>query len=156
VAAREVTVPPAVAREVTLPPAVAWPVTVPPPPAVPSDGNGTKAGAPSPSDVTAPEELQLEPQPVGAQTGLTEHGLPQRVRQMSLAPQLRDSAAAQPLAAPVASPRSPEKARSVMSAFRQGWRLGLSENGGKHGHSGPHHPPAPPTSPDLPQEGDSK
>jgi hypothetical protein len=157
VAAREVTVPPAVAREVTVPPAVAWPVTVPPPPAaVPSDGNGTKAGAPSPSDVTAPEELQLEPQPVGAQTGLTEHGLPQRVRQMSLAPQLRDSAAAQPLAAPVASPRSPEKARSVMSAFRQGWRLGLSENGGKHGHSGPHHPPAPPTSPDLPQEGDSQ
>jgi hypothetical protein len=157
VAAREVTVPPVVAREVTLPPAVAWPVTVPPPPAaVPSDGNGTKAGAPSPSDVTAPEELQLEPQPVGAQTGLTEHGLPQRVRQMSLAPQLRDSAAAQPLAAPVASPRSPEKARSVMSAFRQGWRLGLSENGGKHGHSGPHHPPAPPTSPDLPQEGDSQ
>jgi hypothetical protein len=156
VAAREVTVPPAVAREVTLPPAVAWPVTVPPPPAVPSDGNGTKAGAPSPSDVTAPEELQLEPQPVGAQAGLTENGLPQRVRQMSLAPQLRDSAAAQPLAAPVASPRSPEKARSVMSAFRQGWRLGLSENGGKHGHSGPHHPPAPPTSPDLPQEGDSK
>jgi hypothetical protein len=140
-----------------VPPAVAWPVTVPPPPAaVPSDGNGTKAGAPSPSDVTAPEELQLEPQPVGAQTGLTEHGLPQRVRQMSLAPQLRDSAAAQPLAAPVASPRSPEKARSVMSAFRQGWRLGLSENGGKHGHSGPHHPPAPPTSPDLPQEGDSQ
>jgi hypothetical protein len=157
VAAREVTLPPVAAREVTVPPAVAWPVTVPPPPAaVPSDGNGTKAGAPSPSDVTAPEELQFEPQPVGAQTGLTEHGLPQRVRQMSLAPQLRDSAAAQPLAAPVASPRSPEKARSVMSAFRQGWRLGLSENGGKHGHSGPHHPPAPPTSTDLPQEGDSQ
>src|SRR6202044_106393 len=88
---REVT-PPAAAREVTLPPAVAGPVTVPlPPAAVPSDGNGTRAGAPSPSDVTAPEDLQLEPQPVGAQTGLTEHGLPQRVRQMSLAPPLRDS-----------------------------------------------------------------
>jgi hypothetical protein len=157
VAAREFTVPPAAVREVIVPPAVAWPVTVPPPPApVPSDGNGTTAGAPSPSEITAPEELQPEPQPVGAQTGLTENGLPQRVRQMSLAPQLRDSAAAQPLAAPVASPRSPEKARSVMSAFRQGWRLGLSENGGKHGHSGPHHPPAPPTSPDLPQEGDSQ
>jgi hypothetical protein len=156
-AAREFTVPPAAVREVIVPPAVAWPVTVPPPPApVPSDGNGTTAGAPSPSEITAPEELQPEPQPVGAQTGLTENGLPQRVRQMSLAPQLRDSAAAQPLAAPVASPRSPEKARSVMSAFRQGWRLGLSENGGKHGHSGPHHPPAPPTSPDLPQEGDSQ
>jgi signal transduction histidine kinase len=156
-AAREVTVPPPVASEVTVPPAVAWPVTVPPPPAaVPSNGNGTNAGAPSPSDVTAPEDLQPEAQPVGAQTGLTENGLPQRVRQMSLAPQLRDSAARQPLAAPVASPRSPEKARSVMSAFRQGWRLGLSENGGKHGHASPHHPPAPPTSPDFPQEGDSQ
>ena len=144
VAARELTVPPPVASEVTVPPAVAWPVTVPPPPAaVPSAGNGTQASAPSPSDVTAPEDLLPEPEPVGAQTGLTENGLPQRVRQMSLAPQLRNSAAAQPLAAPVASPRSPEKARSVMSAFRQGWRLGLSENGGKHGHSGPHHPPAP-------------
>jgi hypothetical protein len=157
VAARELTVPPPVASEVTVPPAVAWPVTVPPPPAaVPSNGNGTQAGAPSPSDVTAPEELQPEPEPVGAQTGLTENGLPQRVRQMSLAPQLRNSAAAQPLAAPVASPRSPEKARSVMSAFRQGWRLGLSENGGKHGHLSPHHPPTPPTSPDFPQEGDSQ
>ena len=156
-AAREVTVPPPVASEVTVPPAVAWPVTVPPPPAaVPSNGNGTNAGAPSPSDVTAPEDLQPEARPVGAQTGLTENGLPQRVRQMSLAPQLRDSAAAQPLAAPVASPRSPEKARSVMSAFRQGWRLGLSENGGKHGHVSPHHPPAPPTRPDFPQEGDSQ
>lgn len=157
VAARELTVPPPVASEVTVPPAVAWPVTVPPPPAaVPSDGNGTQAGAPSPSDVTAPEDLQPEPEPVGAQTGLTENGLPQRVRQMSLAPQLRNSAASQPLAAPVASPRSPEKARSVMSAFRQGWRLGLSENGGKHGHLSPHHPPTPPTSPDFPQEGDSQ
>jgi hypothetical protein len=157
VAARELTVPPPVASEVTVPPAVAWPVTVPPPPAaVPSDGNGTQAGAPSPSDVTAPEDLLPEPEPVGAQTGLTENGLPQRVRQMSLAPQLRNSAAAQPLAAPVASPRSPEKARSVMSAFRQGWRLGLSENGGKHGHPSPHHPPTPPTSPDFPQEGDSQ
>ena len=93
---------------------------------------------------------------MGAQTGLTENGLPQRVRQMSLAPQLRNSAASQPLAAPVASSRSPEKARSVMSAFRQGWRLGLSENGGEHGRLSPHHPPTPPTSPDLPQEGDSQ
>src|SRR6202034_4740541 len=103
----------------------------------PSAGNGTKAGAPSPSDVTAPEDLQPQPEPVGAQTGLTENGLPQRVRQMSLAPQLRNSAAAQPLAAPVASPRSAEEARSVMSAFRQGWRLGLSENGGENGHPPP-------------------
>jgi HAMP domain-containing protein len=139
------------------PPAPAWPATVAPPATVPSGGNGSHAGAPSPLDVTAPGE----PQPVGAGSGLTENGLPQRVRQMSLAPQLRDSVASQPLSAPVDSPpRSPEKARSVMSAFRQGWRLGLSENGGKHGDPGPHHTPAPPPppslSPDLPQEGDSQ
>ena len=68
---------------------------------------------------------------MGVQAELTENGLPQRIRQMNLAPQLRDSRAAAPRAAAAASPRSPEKARSVMSAFRQGWRLGLSENGGK-------------------------
>jgi Nitrate and nitrite sensing/Histidine kinase-, DNA gyrase B-, and HSP90-like ATPase len=150
---REVTAPPAAAREVTVPPAAPLPITVPSPAGPASDGNGTQAGAPSPSEITAPEDLQPEPEPVGAQTGLTENGLPQRVRQMSLAPQLRNPAAPQPPAPPVASPRSPEKARSVMSAFRQGWRLGLSENNGKHGHAGPHHPP---TSPDLPQEGDSQ
>jgi signal transduction histidine kinase len=151
--------PPVPAWETTAPPVPAWETTVPPPAPVPSGGNGAHAGAPSPSEVTAPDE----PQPVGARTGLTENGLPQRVRQMSLAPQLRDSAGAQPLSAPVGSPpRSPEKARSVMSAFRQGWRLGQSENGGKQGQVSPHRspappvPPPPPFSPDLPQEGDNR
>jgi hypothetical protein len=168
-AAREVTAvttPPASPTspwETTVPPVPAWETTVPPPAPVPSGGNGAHAAAPSPSEVTAPDE----PQPVGARTGLTENGLPQRVRQMSLAPQLRDSVGAQPLAAPVGSPpRSPEKARSVMSAFRQGWRLGQSDNGGKQGHLSPHRSPAPPPSspasppppfsPDLPQEGDNR
>ena len=68
---------------------------------------------------------------------------------MNLAPQLRDSRAAAPRVAAAASPRSPEKARSVMSAFRQGWRLGLSENGGARDSL------SAPTRPDRPQEGDS-
>jgi hypothetical protein len=154
-AAREVTPPPAPARPVTPPPAPARPVTVPPPAAVSPDRNGKHAGAPSPPAATAPDE----PQPEDPQVGLTENGLPQRIRQTSLAPQLRNSAAPPPLANTPASSRSPEKARSVMSAFRQGWRLGLSENG-EHS-SRPTHPPLPTrpdplTRRDLPQEGDSQ
>jgi hypothetical protein len=63
----------------------------------------------------------------------TENGLPQRVRQASLAPQLRRSA---PAPAPVgaAAPRSPEAARSVMSSFQRGWRRGLSEGQADRGH----------------------
>jgi HAMP domain-containing protein len=153
---REVTPPRAPAREVTPPPAPARQVTVPPPAAVSPDRNGKHAGAPSRPAARAPDEAQ----PGDAQVGLTENGLPQRIRQTSLAPQLRNSAASAPLANTPASSRSPEKARSVMSAFRQGWRLGLSENGREH-PSRPTHPPRPtypdpPAHPDLPQEGDSQ
>jgi signal transduction histidine kinase len=63
----------------------------------------------------------------GSRFGLTENGLPQRIRQMSLAPQLRKQMASPSLADPAASSRSPEAARSVMSAFQRGWRRGLSE-----------------------------
>jgi hypothetical protein len=153
-AAREVTMPPRAAREVTMPPAPARQVTVPPPATVSPDRNGKHAGAQAPSAATPPDT----PRPEGAAAGLTENGLPQRIRQMSLAPQLRNSAAPPPPAAAAASSRSPEKARSVMSAFRQGWRLGLSENG-KEDPSRPTYPPrptqpGPPSHPDLPQEGD--
>lgn len=135
-------------------------------PPEPSSRPGT--GPASSSVATAPDE----PNPLGARFGLTENGLPQRIRQMSLAPQLRERAAAPSLASAAASSRSPEKARSVMSAFRRGWRLGLSETDGKHDRSAgppttvasptPASPtPAsptlpPPTHPDLPQEGESQ
>jgi len=55
---------------------------------------------------------------------VTENGLPQRVRQANLAPQLRNRAAPPPAAGAPAGDRSPEKARSVMSAFRRGWQRG--------------------------------
>jgi signal transduction histidine kinase len=58
--------------------------------------------------------------------GVTENGLPRRVRQASLAPQLRGAAPAPPAAA-ADSARSPDTARSVMSAFWRGRRRGLSE-----------------------------
>jgi signal transduction histidine kinase len=55
-------------------------------------------------------------------------GLPQRVRQASLAPQLRDTAAER-APAPAADDfwtRSPEEARSTVTAIQQGWERGRS------------------------------
>ncbi|HEY2691463.1 MAG TPA: nitrate- and nitrite sensing domain-containing protein [Streptosporangiaceae bacterium] len=66
-----------------------------------------------------------EAPPPGSRFGLTENGLPQRIRQQNLAPQLREPTAPPP--APTAAPRSPETARNVMSAFRRGWRRGLAD-----------------------------
>jgi signal transduction histidine kinase len=61
-----------------------------------------------------------------------ELGLPVRVRQASLAPQLRDS---RPAMTPSPTPSedttsSPESARSTMSALQRGWRLGRAEADG--------------------------
>ena len=55
-------------------------------------------------------------------------GLPQRVRQASLAPQLRHAAASRPVSRgqPL---RDPEVARAVAAAFHRGWREGLAEPG---------------------------
>jgi hypothetical protein len=58
-------------------------------------------------------------------TELTEMGLPVRVRQASLAPQLRDGskAAAEPTESTAGVP-SPEAARSTMTALQRGWERG--------------------------------
>ncbi len=53
-------------------------------------------------------------------------GLPRRVRQASLAPQLRDMPFSAPLADEVPAARSPEEARATMSAIQQGWERGRS------------------------------
>jgi HAMP domain-containing protein len=119
------------------------------------------SGPASSSVATAPDQ----PHSAGSRFGLTENGLPQRIRQMSLAPQLRGPTASPSLGDTAASSRSPETARSVMSAFQRGWRRGLSEaDGGSDQLSPPTHaapthaaPTDPaPTDPDLPQEGDSQ
>jgi signal transduction histidine kinase len=75
---------------------------------------------------------------------LTDLGLPMRVRQASLAPQLRDSEgvtlprrggpeadAAAPGGTPTAEPdpASPEEARDVVSALQRGWLLGRADSG---------------------------
>jgi signal transduction histidine kinase len=66
-----------------------------------------------------------------ATTELPDLGLPVRVRQASLAPQLRDSGHT-PAVTPVAEPEQagtpePEAARSTMSALQRGWQLGRAQ-----------------------------
>jgi signal transduction histidine kinase len=59
---------------------------------------------------------------------LAELGLPTRVRQASLAPQLRDSSPARTVAAETSeTTSSPEAARSTVSALQRGWLLGRAE-----------------------------
>ncbi|HEY7014245.1 MAG TPA: nitrate- and nitrite sensing domain-containing protein [Streptosporangiaceae bacterium] len=91
--------------------------------------------APDPSEPYARLDTEPPPSPVatdlseapppGSRFGLTENGLPQRIRQQNLAPQLREPTAPPP--APTAAPRSPETARNVMTAFQRGWRRGLAD-----------------------------
>jgi len=73
---------------------------------------------------------------------LAELGLPVRVRQASLAPQLRENAPPAPAAQAPQPPQppaaagpepggaSPEAARNMMSALQRGWQLGRAEAGG--------------------------
>jgi signal transduction histidine kinase len=76
------------------------------------------------------EELPAHPDSSGAQdppvdtNELARLGLPVRVRQASLAPQLRDRAPGTDGADTVASAPSPEAARSIMTALQRGWERG--------------------------------
>lgn len=97
-------------------------------------GTGTRThpvSAPAPGPVPAP-----------ALTAAPVTGLPRRVRQASLVPQLREASGAQaPGAGTAEEPpeRSPEQARDRMAAFRAGWARGTREtsnpNGGPHAGS---------------------
>jgi signal transduction histidine kinase len=76
------------------------------------------------------EELQTRPDSSGAEdprvdpAELARLGLPVRVRQASLAPQLRDRAPGADGADRVASAPSPEAARTIMTALQRGWERG--------------------------------
>jgi signal transduction histidine kinase len=133
--------------------------------AVPSpSGNGLSASIPrqAPDDPLGltgrhavatslrPEAILAEPSPRSGGTnpdnappGWTENGLPVRVRQQNIAPQLRDSVAA-PVAAASESP-SPEATRSAMSAFWEGRTRALADAD-----------PAPGQVPDLPTDMESR
>jgi signal transduction histidine kinase len=79
---------------------------------------GADAERPGPGQAAQPE-------------GGTHRGLPRRVRQASLAPQLRDRAEPAPPAAEPADEgagRSPEEMRTMMSALQDGWQRGRSDH----------------------------
>ena len=129
------------------PPQAPLPPAEPPyPQAQPSYSEGPafpSAGAPYPSAETAfpAAEPSFPPSaPFGdeddpaAQADETYKGLPKRVRQASIAPQLRDRAA--PSSAPSAASgdnvanRSPDDIRNALSAMQRGWQQGRAADDG--------------------------
>jgi signal transduction histidine kinase len=99
------------------------PAAGPLPRRVPSLPAAPQAGPPTPNGDTGPQ-IAGPPRSV--------MGLPIRVRQASLAPQLRDAGPAAADAADaadeVASAPSPEAARSTMTALQRGWERGRSNS----------------------------
>ncbi len=117
------------------------PPLAPPPPASPAapaaeeeslftPRRSRQAPAATSSAFSFGEELPARPDSSGAQdppvdtNELARLGLPVRVRQASLAPQLRDRAPGTDGADTVASAPSPEAARSIMTALQRGWERG--------------------------------
>jgi Nitrate and nitrite sensing/HAMP domain len=97
----------------------------------PGPGEDTPAGPIAQRDsVFTPRPPRVTTDSRVAPTELTEMGLPVRVRQASLAPQLRDRgpAAAEP-AQKAADAPSPEAARSTMTALQRGWERGRYSSG---------------------------
>ncbi|MEU3610002.1 nitrate- and nitrite sensing domain-containing protein [Streptomyces sp. NPDC035033] len=96
------------------------------------------APGPAPAGVTAlrPRGDAVPPEPPSPSTAGTgpgpgdadgDAGLPRRVRQASLVPQLRVAPAPEPAPAPAAPgtpERTPEQARDRMAAYRDGWQRG--------------------------------
>jgi signal transduction histidine kinase len=113
-------------------------------PALPLGGRHRTASPPGPS-------LPLPPAPerdVPAAAGETYLGLPRRLRQASLAPQLRDGPSPM-LSAPVpdmwpGDARTPDQARTLMTSLQQGWQRGRTEETGRAGDGRPPGPTAPP------------
>ena len=83
--------------------------------------------------------------PAAAPSAVAElDGLPVRVRQASLAPQLRQAAAVSAESSPPAGVPSPDAARSTMAALQLGWKRGRSVPDPEHG---PDPEPGPDTEP---------
>jgi hypothetical protein len=76
--------------------------------------------------ITGPQPAVTEPAPAPAEPDPANFGLPTRIRQASLTPQLREPAG--PDVAPGRSPGlpSPDAARNTMAALQRGWELGRS------------------------------
>ena len=73
-----------------------------------------------------PAQLTISARPVTAGTHL---GLPRRVRQASLAPQLRDTPPAGAAEQGGLEARSPADSRAFMASLQEGWQRGREETG---------------------------
>ena len=86
----------------------------------PAQPGPAEPAAPPPS----PDLARRQPSPAAE----THRGLPRRVRQASIAPQLRDHGAAEPAVSRMAGPpieaRSPDETRDLFSSLQQGWQRG--------------------------------
>ncbi|MGY0022292.1 nitrate- and nitrite sensing domain-containing protein [Streptomyces sp. YJ-C3] len=125
---------------------------VPEPEAAPMNGDSVPAPplrpALAPSPGPDPEETQHPPgvtalrmrRPSAPQQGDVppEDGLPRRVRQASLAPQLRErpDAQATPVRVPETGERTPEQVRARMASFRDGWARGGGRRPGSDSSEG--------------------
>jgi hypothetical protein len=84
-------------------------------------GGGSASAQPPLAAASAPDQARTGP--------VLGDDLPQRIRQGSIAPQLRESAFSAAPAGAQADSRSPDEARSLMSAFWHGRQRGISEAG---------------------------
>ena len=112
----------------------------------PDDGVWPEPGAPAPADAALPS-------PGTATYDMTELGLPRRIRQANLAPQLRETGpyAVMSTGASDSTERSPEQTRAVMSAIQRGWQAGRSAD--SPGSSEPADPGSHPGMAGVPQSG---
>ncbi|MEV4611111.1 ATP-binding protein [Kitasatospora sp. NPDC049258] len=176
--ARRAPSPAAVPPPPVRPPRPAFPPQVPaarpPATAVPFGARGTDPGVLRPTPFRAADDgpgralsprqpqpqpqsqSQSQPQPPAPETPAAamtaeeaEAELPRRVRQASLAPQLREAPAPRPrtrVGAPAPAGRGPEEARAAMAAYQRGWArgnatgatgsTGTSSTTGTTGHEG--------------------
>ncbi|WP_304944837.1 nitrate- and nitrite sensing domain-containing protein [Streptacidiphilus sp. ASG 303] len=136
---------PGVLRPVPFRAADGGPPGSPAAPAGPPDATpgGIPAGTPGAAPAaTAPATAAATPG--GAPAAGASTGLPRRVRQASIAPQLREAPAPVAGRRPAPAGRTPEQARAAMSAFQSGWARGTGRPS-----------PARRSAPDRPYEGDA-
>ncbi|MGH3715957.1 MAG: hypothetical protein ACRDT4_21220, partial [Micromonosporaceae bacterium] len=97
-----------------------------------SDAPGNGAAAPggngAPRADSSPRPRRPQPTPVPARPADNgDDGLPRRVRQASLATELRDAPSGPPYPEPEIRERPPEQIRSMMTAFQRGSLRGRSD-----------------------------
>jgi signal transduction histidine kinase len=98
-------------------------------PALPQPAGSAGPGPDLPAVAAPGADPPVRPRLAAPPPDAGEHrGLPRRIRQASLAPQLReDPPAGPPAGRAAARPRSPEEARAMVSALQRGWQRGRED-----------------------------